>query len=167
MPSMRRFPVLLAMIAALLFAVAPHSAAADAPIGRLGDTLRVVDEKSGIVADVTVVSVEPSEIPPGFGYPPRPPREQVYKALVIVQVVKSPHPHTLGTSFIFNGVNPVGDAYQPRNSDNPDALRNVLLNAPAGSTVSGYVYWDCYREPVTHVVLTDKKTGFHLAQWNL
>lgn len=160
---------------ALLFALAtvatligaPTAAATDAPIGRIGDTLRVVNEKQGIVADVTVVSVQPSEVPPGFGYPPRPPRHEVWKALVIIQVVQAPHPFSLARSFIFNGVNLVGDAYQPRNSDAGDALQYALLNAPAGSTVNGYVFWDCYRELVTNVVLTDRQSGFHLAQWNL
>ena len=39
--------------------------AVDTPIGSLGDTLRV--EFKGIVADVTVHDVVPSEVPPGFG----------------------------------------------------------------------------------------------------
>jgi hypothetical protein len=29
------------------------------------------------------------------------------------------------------------------------------------------VYWEAYRDPVSNVVLLDKKTGYHLAQWNL
>jgi hypothetical protein len=29
------------------------------------------------------------------------------------------------------------------------------------------VYWDAYRDPVSAVILLDKKTGYHLAQWNL
>jgi hypothetical protein len=29
------------------------------------------------------------------------------------------------------------------------------------------VYWDCYRDLVTNVVLIDKKTGVRLAQWNM
>jgi hypothetical protein len=43
----------------------------------------------------------------------------------------------------------------------------VLVNAPAGSVVRGGVYWDTYRDPVSNVVLLDKTTGVHLAQWNL
>jgi hypothetical protein len=35
----------------------------------------------------------------------------------------------------------------------------ALTNAPAGSIVRG--------DPVSTVVLLDKKTGYHLAQWNL
>jgi hypothetical protein len=33
--------------------------------------------------------------------------------------------------------------------------------------VRGGVYWEAYRDPVSTVVLLDKKTGYHLAQWNL
>jgi hypothetical protein len=29
------------------------------------------------------------------------------------------------------------------------------------------VWWDCYRDLVSNVVLIDKKTGYHLAQWNV
>lgn len=141
------------------------AAAADIPIGRLGDTLRVQD--GDLIADVTVVSIEPSEIPPGFGYPPRPPREQVWKAKIVVQAVRVPNPYAMATSFVFNGVTPTGDAYKPRNSDASEALQYGLQNAPEGSTVAGFVYWDCYRDLVSNVVLTNKRTGIRLAQWNL
>ncbi|MBV8177917.1 MAG: hypothetical protein JOY55_00130 [Mycobacterium sp.] len=40
-------------------------------------------------------------------------------------------------------------------------------DTPAGSIVRGGVYWEAYRDPVSNVVLLDKKTGYHLAQWNL
>jgi hypothetical protein len=40
-------------------------------------------------------------------------------------------------------------------------------DAPAGSIVRGGVCWEAYRDPVSSVVLLDKKTGYHLAQWNL
>lgn len=43
----------------------------------------------------------------------------------------------------------------------------MLVNAPNGAIVRGRVYWDAYRDPVSNVVLLDKKTGYHLAQWNL
>ena len=64
---------------ALLFAAltisgavpAAPASAVDAPIGRLGETLRV--ELMGVVADVTVHDILPSDVPPGFGYPPRAP----------------------------------------------------------------------------------------------
>jgi hypothetical protein len=60
-----------------------------------------------------------------------------------------------------------GDAYKSRASDAPGALDAALANAPTGSVVSGGVYWEVYRDPVSTVVLLDKKTGYHLAQWNL
>ena len=39
--------------------------------------------------------------------------------------------------------------------------------AYSGAIVRGGVYWDAYRDPVSNVVLLDRKTGKHLAQWNL
>jgi hypothetical protein len=114
-----------------------------APIGHLGDTLRVDTGK--ILADVTVSSVQPVDPPPGFGYN----RVGV--------------PFQMLTDFTFDGVTPFADAYKSRPSDAPDAL----TNAPAGSVVRGGVYWEAYRDPVSNVVLLDKKTGVHLAQWNL
>lgn len=145
--------------------LAPAAAAGEAPIGRIGDTLRV--SFKGLVADVTVHNVEPSPIPPGFGYPPRPPRQQVWRANVTVHAVAVPTPYAMDITYQFRGVTPTGDAYEPRNTDAPDALQYALLNAPAGSTVSGAVWWDVYRDLVSNVVLLDKITGQHLAQWNL
>jgi len=168
MRRMRRWFSILLVAAAVLgcgTVTAPAAGAAETVIGRMGDTLRV--EFLGIVADVTVLAPIPSEIPPGFGYPPRAPRHQVWKSQVVVQAKQMPVPYAMGVSFWFRGVTPTGDAYEPRNSDAPDALQHGLLNAPAGSTVTGWVYWDCYRDLVTNVVLIDKKTGFHLAQWNV
>ena len=172
MRGMRRwFTTLLTAVATLALsggvalASGPTAAAADTPIGRLGDTLRVQD--GDLIADVTVLSVEPSEIPPGFGYPPRPPRHQVWKAKVAVQAVRVPNPYAMAKTFIFNGVTATGDAYQPRNSDAPEALQYGLQNAPEGSAVGGFVYWDCYRDLVSNVVLTNRQTGVRLAQWNL
>jgi hypothetical protein len=49
----------------------------------------------------------------------------------------------------------MGDAYEPRNSDAPDALQHAMLNVPAGATVSGGVWWDCYRDLVSNVVLVE------------
>jgi hypothetical protein len=97
---------------------APHARAGDAPIGHIGDTLRV--DTGTHVADVTISSVTP-----------------------------------------------FADAYKPRTSDAPDALDNMIVNAPQGSIVRGEVYWDAHRDPVSNVVLLDKKTSQHLAQWNL
>ena len=65
----------------------------------------------------------------------------------------------MATNFSFDGVTPFADAYKPRPSDAPDALDNVLVNAPNGAIVRGEVYWDAYRDPVSTVVLLDKKTG--------
>lgn len=145
--------------------VAPPASAGETPIGRLGDTLRV--EAGNIVADVTVNSVVPSDIPPGWGYPPRWPRSQVYRAQITVTAVETPTPASMSSRLSFRGVTQTGDQYVPRSTDAPDALQYALLNAPQGATVSGGVWWDCYRDLVSNVVLTDVKTGFRLAQWNL
>ena len=85
----------------------------------------------------------------------------------LVHAVKMPVPYAMGLSFVFKGVTPTGDAYEPRNSDAPDALQYAIQNVPAGATVNGGVWWDCYRDLVSNVVLVDKVTGFHLEQWNL
>ncbi|MGB3485114.1 MAG: hypothetical protein WBB07_23190 [Mycobacterium sp.] len=165
---MRRWiSLVLAVTAVLGFSTvaAPAAGAAGTVIGRIGDTLRV--EYNGVIADVTVLAPVPSEIPPGFGYPPRSPRQQVWKSQVVVQAKQVPNPYVMATSFWFRGVTPTGDAYEPRNSDAPDALQFGLQNAPQGSTVNGWVYWDCYRDLVTNVVLLDKKSGIRLAQWNM
>jgi hypothetical protein len=164
--TVRLFALLFAALMISGTAVAaPVAAAGDAPIGRLGETLRV--ELIGLVADVTVHDILPSDVPPGFGYPPRAPRYQVYRANVTVHVVETPAPYAAGLAFVFRGVTPTGDAYEPRNSDAPDALQYSILNLPSGATANGAVWWDCYRDLVSNVVLIDKKTGFHLAQWNV
>ena len=169
---MRRwFSILLAASAVLGSSVlgagpaAPLAGAAGTVIGRVGDTLRV--QNGNVIADVTVLAPVLSEIPPGFGYPPRSPRRQVWKSQVAVQAVQVPNPYVMAASFWFRGVTLTGDAYEPRNSDAPDALQYGLQNAPQGSTVAGWVYWDCYRDLVTNVVLVDKQTGTRLAQWNM
>jgi hypothetical protein len=163
---MRRLIVLLlAALTASGAVLATPAAAVESPIGQLGDALRV--ELEGVIADVTVVDIQPSDVPPGFGYPPRAPRYQVYRANVVIHAVKMPVPYALGISFIFKGVTPTGDTYEPRNSDAPDALQYVMQNVPAGATVAGGVWWDCYRDLVSNVVLVDRKTGVHLAQWNV
>ena len=165
---MRRWFVMMiagmAVLAGVLVAPAPMASAV-APIGRLGDVLRV--SYMSIEADVAVTSVDLVDVPPGFGYPPRGPRYQVYRANVTVHVIKAPNPFITSIVFDFNGVTPIADAYKVRNTDVPDDLRAVLQNAPPGATVSGGVYWDVYRNLVTNVVLLDKVTGTHLAQWNL
>ncbi|BCI52888.1 hypothetical protein NIIDNTM18_21660 [Mycolicibacterium litorale] len=162
---MRRLLTLLTALTVAAGLTAGPAVAVNSPIGRIGQPLRV--DFQGLVADVTVVSVEPSPIPPGFGYPPRPPRNQVWRANVVVQPIKLPTPYAMAITFQFRGITPTGDSYEPRNTDAPDALSAALANAPAGSTVSGGVWWDCYRDLVSNVVLLDKLTGEHLAQWNL
>ena len=163
---MRRW--LVGFFSVMVFAaafVAPSASAGDAPIGRLGDTLRVTD--GTIVADVTVVNVLPTDIPPGWGYPPRWPRSEVWRAQIAVTAVAVPSAHSMASKFAFHGITETGDSYVARNTDAPDALQYALLNAPQGSTVAGGVWWDCYRDLVSNVVLIDAKTGYHLAQWNL
>lgn len=157
--------LLLATVTVAAGLTAAPASAVNSPIGRIGEQLRVSFE--GLIADVTVLGVEPSPVPPGFGYPPRAPRYQVWRANVVVKPVRMPVPYAMAITFSFRGVTPTGDAYEPRNSDAPDALAAALQNAPAGSTVSGGVWWDCYRDLVSNVVLVDKITGEHLAQWNL
>jgi hypothetical protein len=161
----RFFALLFAAMTISGAVLAAPAAAVDSPIGRIGEPLRV--ELMGLVADVTVHDILPSDVPPGFGYPPRAPRYQVYRANVTVHVVETPAAYAAGLAFSFRGVTPTGDAYEPRNSDAPDALQYAILNLPSGATANGGVWWDCYRDLVSNVVLVDKKTGIHLAQWNV
>jgi hypothetical protein len=152
-------------------AAIPRARAGDAPIGHLGDTLRV--DTGTYVADVTVTSVAPCDPPPGFGYtrsgvPIKSfPTSVVNRADVTVRAVRVPNSFIMATTFSFDGVTPFADAYKPRTSDAPDALDNVLVNAPQGAVVRGAVYWDAYRDPVSVIVLLDRKSGEHLAQWTL
>lgn len=163
--------VLSALLVTAASLGAPHAWAGDAPIGHIGDTLRVDTGK--YIADVTVSSVAPCDPPPGFGYtrsgvPVKSfPDSGVERADVTIRAIRVPNPFIMATDFSFDGVTPFADAYKPRPSDAPDALDNVLVNAPSGAIVRGGVYWDAYRDPVSTVVLLDKKTGYHLAQWNL
>jgi hypothetical protein len=163
---MRRWLVVLtALMVALAGVAAAPASAAIGPIGRLGDTLQI--NFKGLVADITVVNLGPSDIPPGFGYPPRAPRYEVWRAQVVVHPIAVPTPYAQAITYQFRGVTATGDSYEPRNTDDPAALQYALNNAPAGSTVSGGVYWDCYRDLITNVVLLDRITGHHLAQWNV
>jgi hypothetical protein len=163
---MRRwFVLLVAVMAAAAGLTAAPASAVDAPIGRLGETLRV--QFKGLVADVAVTSIDPSDVPPGFGYPPRAPRYQVFRGNVTITPFQLPTPFAMAITFQFRGVTPTGDAYEPRNSDAPDALQYGMQSAQVGKTFSGGVWWDCYRDLVSNVVLIDKITGEHLAQWNV
>ena len=147
----------------------PQAGADDAaPIGNLGDTLHV--NYDGIVADVTVHDVLPTDVPPGWtwaGSPRWRAQGSPWKANVTVHTIKSVNPYQLATAFTFAGVTPYADAYQSRHTEAPNALETKLLNTPPGSTVDGDVYWDVYRGLVTNVVLINPATGTHLAQWNI
>jgi hypothetical protein len=162
--------VSVTVFAATLLGV-PRASAGDAPIGHLGDTLRVDTGK--MIADVTVSSVQAVDPPPGFGYnrvgiPVKSfPDSAVVRADVAIHAVRVPNPHQMLADFTFDGATPFGDAYKSRPSDAPDALDAALTNAPAGSIVRDGVYWEAYRDPVSNVVLLDKNPGYHLAQWNL
>jgi hypothetical protein len=168
---MHRCLVVLIAVFAATFVAAPCASAGDAPIGHLGDTPRVDTGK--IIADVTASSVQPVDPPPGFGYnrvgvPNRSfPNSAVVRADVAIHAITVPNPHQMLTDFVFDGVTPFADPYRPRPSDALDALDATLTNAPAGAIVRGGAYWEAYRDPVSNVVLLDKKTGYHLAQWNL
>jgi len=165
---MRWLVSLIAAMTVVAGFVAPSAAAEVSPIGNLGDTLRV--EFKGIVADVTVHDVVPTDAPPGYT-PTGSPRWRneggPWKALVTVHVVQAPNPFITSIAFAFNGVTPYADAYGPKNTDAPDALQYALQNAPPGATVNGAVYWQVYRALVTNVVLINPQTGTHLAQWNI
>ena len=149
-------------------ATTPASAAGDAPIGNLGDTLRV--ESEGIVADVTVRDVLPTDPPPGYtpnGSPRWRNEGGPWRAGVTVHAVQAPNPHAMAVAFTFDGVTPYADAYASKHTDAPDALETALQNVPQGATVDGAVYWQVYRAGVTNVILLDRISGRHLAQWNL
>jgi hypothetical protein len=163
---MRRwFVLLIATVAAFGGVVAPPASAVNTPIGRLGETLRV--EYEGLVADVSVNNIVPTAPPLGFGYPPRAPRYQVFRADVTITPVKVPTPYAMAITFAFRGLTPTGDSYEPRNSDAPDALARLMQTAVVGQTFTGGVWWDCYRDLVSNVALVDKMTGYRLAQWNV
>ena len=165
---MRWLMSMIATMAVVAGFLAPAATAQSAPIGNLGDTLRV--EFKGIVADVTVHDVIPTDPPPGYT-PTGSPRWRneggPWKANVTVHVIQAPNPFVTSIAFAFNGVTPYADAYPPKNTDAPDALQNALQNAAPGATVSGAVYWQVYRALVTNVVLLNPQTGTHLAQWNI
>ena len=163
----RRVAGVIGALAAVAALLAPP-AAAEAQIGNLGDTLHV--NFDGIVADVTVHDVVPSDVPPGWtwsGSPRWRAQGGPWKATVTVHTIAAANPYQLATVFTFDGVTPYADAYLSKHTTDPNALEAQLLNAPPGSTVNGVVYWDVYRALVTNVVLLNPATGTHLAQWNI
>ena len=97
----RFFALLFAALTISGAVLAAPAAAIDAPIGRLGETLRV--EFMGVVADVTVHDILPSDVPPGFGYPPRAPRYQVYRANITIHAVEMPVPYAIGAVVLVQG----------------------------------------------------------------
>ncbi len=111
--AMTTFLVAAAAVIAGGFA-APPAHAGDAPIGRIGDTLRV--DTGDYVADVTVSSVAPCDPPPGFGYTrsgaPVKSFEgsSVNRADVTIRAVRVPNPYIMATNFSFDGVTPYADA---------------------------------------------------------
>jgi hypothetical protein len=158
----------IATVTAVGIGIAPPAAAAGIPIGNLGDTLRV--EYKGIVADVTVHDVLPTDAPPGYtptGSPRWRDQGGPWRAPITVHVIQTPNPYIASIAFSFSGVTPYADAYAQKNTDAPDALTTALQNAPAGSTVDGAVYWQVYRDLVTNVVLLNPQSGTRLAQWNI
>jgi hypothetical protein len=164
----RVFALLIAMLAAVGLTVAPPATADLIPIGNLGQPLRV--EFKGIIADITVHDVLPTPPPPGYtptGSPRWRDQGGPWRASITVHVIQAPNPFVTSLLFAFNGNTPYGDSYAQKNTDAPDALQTALQNAPAGSTVSGAVYWQVYRDLVTNVVLINPQTGLQLAQWNI
>ena len=64
--KVRRWLIVLStLLVAAASVTAPRARAGDAPVGHIGDTLRV--DTGTYVADVTVSSVAPCDPPPGFG----------------------------------------------------------------------------------------------------
>ena len=131
---MRRcFVVLVALLAAVAGFVAPPASAEGTPIGNLGDTLRV--EFKGIIADVTVHDVIPTDAPPGYratGSPRWVNEGGPWKALVTIHTIQAPNPYAMAIAFAFDGVTPYADAYTPKNTDAPDALQYAPSERPAG-----------------------------------
>ena len=68
------------------------------------------------------------------------PTSQLAEYRLTIRAVRVPNSFIMATNFSFDGVTPFADAYQPRASDAPDALDNVIVDAPQGSTVPGEVY---------------------------
>jgi len=103
-------------------AAAPCARAGDAPIGHIGDTLRV--DAGTYIADVTVSSVAPCDPPPGFGYTRSGPVKSfpggtVDRADVTVRAIRVPNPFIMATTFSFDGVTPFADAYKPGHRTRP------------------------------------------------
>src|SRR6201992_4000608 len=100
---------------------APRAHAGDAPIGHIGDTLRV--DTGTYIADVTVSSVAPCDPPPGFGYtrsgvPVKSfPGSTVDRADVTVRSIRVPNPFIMATYFSFDRGTPFAADDKTRDSD--------------------------------------------------
>lgn len=161
---MRRWlSVLFGVLVTLAVALAPSASAGDAPIGKLGDTLRV--DYDGVVAEFTLNGVSPTFLQPGMALNRT--RGIIWRADMTVRAVEVPAPFVMAVAFTYDGVTPFGDAYISEDSDAADGLENVLINAPQGSTVNGAAFFDVYRAPMSNVIVRSALSGVHLAQWNL
>jgi hypothetical protein len=162
----RRLAVVFGIMTTLAGVLAPTATAVvDAPIGRVGDTLRL--QYGGAVVDVTLNGVSPTVLQDGMD-PARFLGGTVWRADMTVHPITVPTPYFIATAFTYSGVAlSSGDAYPSQHSDAPDALETALTNAPQGSTVSGAAFFDVYRSPLSNIVVRSVKTGIHLAQWNL
>jgi hypothetical protein len=109
---MHRWPIVLSIFlvsaasvttAGIAVMSGPRAWAGDAPIGHIGDTLRV--DAGNYVADVTVSSVQPCDPPPGFGYtrsgvPVKSfPGSLVERADVTIHAVQVPNSFIMATNF--------------------------------------------------------------------
>jgi hypothetical protein len=61
----------------------------------------------------------------------------------------------------------LGSAVPAAAVDAPIGHLGDTLWVQTNGTVGGRVFWDCYRDLVSTVVLINPHTGEHLAQWNL
>src|SRR5262249_62219271 len=129
---MRRcFAMLVAVLAVLAGGIAPPASAEGTPIGNLGDTLHV--DFKGIVADVTVHDVIPTEVPPGWGWNGSPrwrAQGRPGKAPITIPALRAPNPHAMAPAFTFTGVTPYADAYVVQHTGPPHSLQGAPRNPP-------------------------------------
>ena len=104
------------------------------------------------------VPTSPSDVPPGFGYPPRAPATRCI-APTSSFTPSSARPVRHGHLVRLQGCHADGRRVRakehrcPRRAAVRDAKRARRRNRRGG------VWWDCYRDLVSNVVLVDKKTG--------
>ena len=142
----------------------PARAAGDAPIGHIGDTLRV--DTGTYIADVTVSSVAPCDPPPGFGYT-RERRSGQKLSRQHRRARRRDRPRGQGAQSVSSWPPTSASTESPRSPTPtsreppmpPTRWTPSLGNAPNGAIVRGGVYWDAYRDPVSNVVLLDQQDG--------